>query len=456
MIRSRSFVFSDFTSDWYKRWARALKQDKNHLGGYALKANKFWQNAIMAQILEEKEILQPGKAGIGFGVGQERLPALFASKGVEVTATDQDFRTDKAKHWQKHELAHDAHSLNTLLICEPRLFGKNMSFQAIDMTKIPKKLFEKYDFAWSNCALGHLGSIDAGLEFIVNSAHCLKPGGWAVHTTEVNVLSNTATVDSGDTVIFRPKDVYRLSKKLAKAGFRLEPLRLNFGTSKDDLKVAMHPQYGNDYSKIHFRGHLITQVVLIVHKPKKPSKRQLSSYNQRHRYYYLRNVLAQVSFKNKTLFLKNMKALKKSVLPSNGIRPIKNELNVNLKKKSNFIFIEFENNSDKPVFSLEHRTDDAWPIALTTAGPFDRKSIFKADDWFNDQANRPSAQIFKKNKKTGWSEVKKVQSGSRFAFRVKLDPKQAKKGTYSEKMSIVQEGCQHLASTVVTLNINIT
>lgn len=451
MMHSHSLLFSDFKTDWYKRWAKELKQNKDNLEGHSLKANKFWQNAVMAQILFERDLLVDGKSGIGFGVGQERLPALFANKGVKITATDQDFRTDKAKLWQKHELAQDAHSLNKLLIASPEKFNKNISFQAVDMTKIPKKLSGLYDFVWSNCALGHLGSIDAGLGFIVNSARCLKPGGYGVHTTEVNVLSNNETVDSGDTVVFRPKDIYRLSKLLAKEGCELEPLRLTFGSTRDDRKITMHPEYGNSYSKIHFRGHLLTQVVLIIRKP--VGNIRLSSGRQR--YFYLRNILAQKNFKNKTPFLKNISDLEKSQLDDGSIKPIKTEMGVLLKNKPKYVYIEFENTSNKPIFGIQQKTNNSWPIVLATAGPSDRKSIFQADDWFNNQPNRPSAHIFTKDKKGSWTGAGRIKPGSHFAYRIKFDPANVENGNYIEKFAIVQEGNRHLLDTEVAIKVRV-
>jgi hypothetical protein len=33
-------------------------------------------------------MLQPGRTGLGFAVGAEKLPALFASRGCRITATD--------------------------------------------------------------------------------------------------------------------------------------------------------------------------------------------------------------------------------------------------------------------------------------------------------------------------------------------------------------------------------
>ena len=61
MIKSHSLLFSDFDTKWYKNWARELKQDRDHLAGHKLKANKFWQNAVMVEALYERGMLEDGK-----------------------------------------------------------------------------------------------------------------------------------------------------------------------------------------------------------------------------------------------------------------------------------------------------------------------------------------------------------------------------------------------------------
>ena len=62
------------------------------------------------------------------------------------------------------------------------------------MNAIPDDLLG-FDFTWSSCAFEHLGSLEAGEEFVVNQMHCVAPGGVGVHTTEYNVSSDTDTID---------------------------------------------------------------------------------------------------------------------------------------------------------------------------------------------------------------------------------------------------------------------
>ncbi len=74
------------------------------------------------------------------------------------------------------------------------------------MNDIPGDL-EGFDFNWSSCSFEHLGSIEKGINFLMNQLKTLKPGGWAVHTTEFNVSSDDKTIESGDTVVYRKKDI---------------------------------------------------------------------------------------------------------------------------------------------------------------------------------------------------------------------------------------------------------
>lgn len=456
MLRSHSLLFSDFDTKWYKRWAKELKQNKANLEGHKLKANKFWQNSVMVQALYERGLLEAENTGIGFGVGQERLPALFAKYGVNVIATDQDYTTEKAKHWQKHELATGVQSLNKLSICNPELFNQNVSYRALDMNHVPKSLHGKYDFAWSNCALGHLGSIEAGLKFISESAKCLKPGGYAVHTTEVNVLSNKATVDNNpETVIFRPRDIHRLSVQLRKAGYELSPLKLTFGGTARDQQISMSPQFGNDFSKLQVGGHLLTQVVLIIKRAKDKQRPKISAQRINEQYSYRNNLLQQKKFAKQNIFLQSIRNYEKFLLAENSIQPIKKSLGVTLRGKAKEVYIEYSNVTDCPIFGMHDRLYTTKPIALATASPQDRKSKFKAKDWFNGQANRPSIYICLKDSKGDWVKADYIRPGAGFAYRLTLDPTKVNNGNYVEKFVIVQEGNAYLSGSEVTVNVKV-
>lgn len=452
MIHSHAIEYSDFDSDWYKKWAIELKQDKNYLDGHKIKANKFWQNAVMVQSLYERGLLKSGNKCVGFGVGQERLPALFAKQGLKITATDQNYRTKEAQHWEEHELATGLKSLNKLGICKIDIFKRNVTYQSADMKKIPHELFGQYDFLWSNCALGHLGSINEGLNFIVNSTRCLKPNGYAVHTTEVNVLSNSETLDNNpQTVIFRLKDIYRLGKMLETKGFKLDPLRFNLGTTKRDGEISMSPEFGNDFTKLQVGGYLSTQIILII-SPLKKSLR-LSSLQK---IIEKRNLINQKRFDKTNPLIKEVRNAERVRLDKGMLTPVSKNIKVTLKGKPGYIYLEYSNESNMPLFGFNYRLRSTKPLALATAEPVDRSSPFKADDWFNNQANRPSIYLYKKTTHGRWESLDYVRPHSKFAFRVKLDPSRVKKGNYNEVYSLVQEGSSHIEATSVEVNIKVS
>lgn len=461
IIDSHTLVKGDFSTSWYKRWAKELKQDKDHLDNHALRANKFWQNAIIVQALWERiDFTKPSVSGAGFGVGQERLPALFAKYGVHIMATDQDFTASKAKHWQKHELTNGAKSLNQLEICGSKLFKERVDYMAVDMTKIPSKLAGKYNFVWSNCALGHLGSIDAGLKFIEQSLSCLRPGGWAVHTTELNVLSNTKTADSGSTVIFRLRDIERLQKRLLSKGFELSPLQMTLGDNGADAKVSMRPQFGNDYSKIQVGGHLATQTLLIIHKPLKFSTglnsriariKQARNLNS----IYIQNLKKLKNYSHENPII--AEALKSQQAPLDAVKvePEQKEVKIKIKQgETKEVLIDFINHSSIPLFSLYSRLAETKPILLGTSNPKDRASKFADKTWVGVDMNRPAHDLrIKRGQKYSLADY--VKPNQNFSFAFVLNTNKLPKGIYEEELCVLQEFLGWIDGGKATLKVEV-
>ena len=184
--RSELCKQADFSLDAYRYWSSAV-------GLPPTLHRKHWEFFYLCQALYERELLEQGRTGLGFGVGHEPLPALFASRGCTIVATDQ--APDDAV---KGRVARDwaacrwACSTRTARICAPATFRERVSFEVVDMNDIPAHLRDRFDFCWSACCLEHLGSLAHGLRFIENSLHTLKIGGMAVHTTEFNLSSDVA------------------------------------------------------------------------------------------------------------------------------------------------------------------------------------------------------------------------------------------------------------------------
>ncbi|HSX00431.1 MAG TPA: class I SAM-dependent methyltransferase [Patescibacteria group bacterium] len=455
MVRSHSFHWADFDTDWYKRWAKELRQTEKGREDYALFANKFWQNAVMAQALLERGALREGAKAIGFGVGQERLPALFAKYGVHVTATDQDFTTQKAGRWSEHELARGTQSLNQLGICEESQFAKQVEYMPVDMTRISKKLHNKYDFLWSNCALGHLGSIPEGLRFITESLACLAPGGWAVHTTELNILSNNDTVTDGSTVIFRLKDIYHLQKTLIAQGFKIVPFVLTLGNGDQDKRISLSPQFGNDYSKIQFRGHLATQIVLLMHKPKAfQGKSGVNPLSRLAAFAAHRGNLGAINRYRQDPTIKGLLDTRKTDLGAIQVVPVEARLRVSIPKgQSRTLAIKYKNKSLAPLLGVS--TDlTANPIVLATTKPQDRISKFADGTWLS--GNRPSASLRAWSTKSKDSTpVEYVPPEQNFLCNVTLSAKRLQKGMYTESFCLVQELVGWIDNSTVTVTIEV-
>src|SRR5688572_16743837 len=62
---------------------------------------KPWEFALICRALYERGLLQPGMRGLGFAVGCEPLPALFASFGCEIVATDLAADDHRSGKWSR-------------------------------------------------------------------------------------------------------------------------------------------------------------------------------------------------------------------------------------------------------------------------------------------------------------------------------------------------------------------
>lgn len=249
---------NQFDEGIYSYWVEQIKEQKRY-------HRKQWEFAFILQSLHLHEQLQAGRRGLGFGVGQEPLTALMASRGVQVMATDLALEAAVEKGW----LNGDQHSsslrqLNLRGICEPEQFARLVDFRHVDMNHIPADL-RGFDFCWSSCAFEHLGSIEQGLSFVEASLECLKPGGWAVHTTEYNCQSNRQTLTEGGTVIFRQYDFLRLGKRLRANGHRIK-LNLHQGNQDLDRHIDLPPYMQDNHLKLQLDRYITTSIGLAVQK----------------------------------------------------------------------------------------------------------------------------------------------------------------------------------------------
>jgi len=263
-VTSKLCVNRDFQTDYYQHWIEKLKAP-------TMIHRKYWEWVVMCQALNERGFLKAGKKGMGFAVGNEPLPSVFASLGCEIVATDQSYDIPEAKEdWAtSDQLCRGKQALNEKEICPPETFDKLVSFREVDMNNIPEDLKQgEFDFIWSSCAFEHIGSIEHGLRFVKESLKCLKPGGMAIHTTEFNCSSNAGTLNAHNLVFFRHRDIERLIGELAAEGYRVEPPDYWMGDSKYDLTPMKQPHnHLAPHLKIELGGYVATSLLLIIHKP---------------------------------------------------------------------------------------------------------------------------------------------------------------------------------------------
>jgi hypothetical protein len=227
---------------------------------------KLWEMVFICQTLQDAGLLEPGRRGLGFGVGHEPLSTYWAKRGLEVVATDQDAARAEATGWaETNQLASGAEHLFYEGITDRETFARRVRFRTVDMNRIPEDL-QGFDFCWSACALEHVGSIDLGLRFIERSLDTLQPGGIALHTTEFNLSSDEETLEEGGTVLFRKQDIRLLGRLLKMRGHRLLPLSLYGGATEVDAYVDLPPYQQDPHLRLQIEKYASTSIGLAIVK----------------------------------------------------------------------------------------------------------------------------------------------------------------------------------------------
>lgn len=229
---------------------------------------KFWEWCEIARALEECNMMRANVSGLGFAVGTEPLASYFASRGCSILATDLHEEISKKGWLERNEHAASIERVYFRDLIERTEFDARVSFQPADMRTLDG-IDKKFDFIWSSCALEHLGSLQAGIDFINRSLRLLEPGGVAVHTTEFNVSSNSDTIELGESVIYRQSDLERLHRSLQNSGYLVPRIEFDVGSEPPDLNPDMPPYFESDrhHIKLQLGDYVATSFVLIIKKP---------------------------------------------------------------------------------------------------------------------------------------------------------------------------------------------
>lgn len=257
--RSELCKAKDFQQEWYHQWCEVLGEQPNF-------HRKQWEYVYLLQALYERGCLKEGKRGIGFAVGTEPIPSVLARYGCDVLATDIYPETGAAMGWDNaNQLCYGADSLFKCDICDKETFDKRVEYLPVDMNDIPADL-RNFDFNWSSCSFEHLGTIEKGFTFLKNQLKTLKPGGWAVHTTEYNISSNDETQDNDPSVFYRQRDIEAIVAELRAEGHYVEELDYSLGGLPQDFEVDLVPHRQKVHLRLQIDRFVVTSIGLIIRK----------------------------------------------------------------------------------------------------------------------------------------------------------------------------------------------
>ena len=228
---------------------------------------KLWEWVFVTHQLIESGLVMPGSRGLVFGVAHERLPALFASMGAKIVATDAPIELGERVGWKDSNQHVSALSdIRFTDIVDGDVFDANVSYQACDMNNIQAELVD-FDFNWSSCCFEHLGDLEAGIQFVINAVEkTLRVGGIAVHTTEFNLSSNVETAESGVTVIYRRRDIEELIHRLRERGHIVQPLTIAPDSHYWDFHVDAPPYSHEPHLKLLLGQYVATSVGIVVQR----------------------------------------------------------------------------------------------------------------------------------------------------------------------------------------------
>nr|WP_047166521.1 hypothetical protein [Sphingomonas sp. Y57] len=256
---SQMCTASQMAEPVYAEWCRRMDNAPT-------RHRKQWEFVFILRALEYYGALKPGSRGLGFGVGIEPLSSIFAATGCQVVATDLAADDDRAQVWNDtYQLGSNLRQIHNPQLCDEATFFERVTYRPVDMNAIPADLVD-FNFTWSSCAYEHLGSIEAGLAFFENSLKCLAPGGIAVHTTELNLSSNSSTLEKGGTVIFRRRDFETLAERLLAQGHEVMPITFDSGDTDLDRFIDLPPYSSDPHLKLQLLRWVSTSFGMIVRK----------------------------------------------------------------------------------------------------------------------------------------------------------------------------------------------
>lgn len=270
MLRSAICRRDHFDTDWYAQAAAMIgaQPGVQAPSSTPVSHRKLWEWCAILEALRGREMMKPGRQGLGFAVGTEPLASALAAQGVEVLATDLIDTDENSDRWSRSgQHAASLEGLHHPHLVSEKDFRNRVRFAPADMRDLSAIPDAAFDFVWSSCALEHVGTLQDGWKFVLDAMRLVKPGGVAVHTTEYNLSSNDRTVSEADC-LYRKRDVEELDRLLRPMRCGLEAMDWDCGTHPDDLDYDVPPYFqgSSPHIKLMLDGYVSTSMLLIIRK----------------------------------------------------------------------------------------------------------------------------------------------------------------------------------------------
>ncbi|KAI8802864.1 hypothetical protein BJ742DRAFT_831721 [Cladochytrium replicatum] len=251
---------NDFETEWAQRLIPLI--DGRKAVAYH---RKQWESAYIAHVVESLNLCGPGKRGMTWGAGKERLVSYFASKNCDILASDHNEEDAWRSNWSQQKAAKE--KLYYPHLIDKQTFEKRVWFRHQDLNHMPIDLRYSFDFVWTVRTVEHIGSILLGQRFIMNSLDMLRPGGVAMHSFEFTLSSDSRTVDHGSFVLWRKRDVERLAASLRELRYEVFPIVWGAGSHRVDKSPDEAPYKHYDHVKLVLAEHIVTSFIIVVRKP---------------------------------------------------------------------------------------------------------------------------------------------------------------------------------------------
>ena len=224
-------------------------------------SRRQWEMVWVVSILATAGLIGVGRRILGLDVGQQRLPALFASRGVEVMVADQAEPAedlDRRRRMRCGQLFHPE-------IINLDDFERLLRWEMMDLEALPDEVEGMFDAVWSTSFIERLGPRERALAALKGTLKALKPGGLAIHTVAFNIASDGVTVNNAELTAFRRRDLEALAQELRAEGHRIEALNFHPGLATEDEEVFSAPG-SKPRPKWRHGAHVLTSFGLVIRK----------------------------------------------------------------------------------------------------------------------------------------------------------------------------------------------